>query len=77
MENLCSEAIMRDCCIADIYDNFGHILCLSNLIDADNFKQYFWTSKSLQCSISKTWIKLLGTNNRTQFDKTTLTKLVY
>ena len=68
---------MRDCCIADIYDNFGHILCLSNLTDADNFKQYFWTSMSLQCSISKTWIKLLGTNNRrteggTQFDKTTL-----
>ena len=28
-------------CINDICDNFGHILCLSKLVDVDVFKKYF------------------------------------
>ena len=47
----------------------------------DIFKKYFLTYKSLKCSIPKSWNELLNnstdirrTIDRTQFDKTILTK---
>ena len=68
-------------CIADICDNFGHILCLSKLVEFDIFKKYFLTHMSLKCSIPKSWNELLNnsidirrTIDRTQFDKTILIK---